>query len=312
MSLAASSESGADGREHVPVMAAEVVELLSAPHPRVIVDATVGTGGHALALLGAAREARLVGIDRDGDALVLARERLLEFAARVELVQADFAEIGRVMREAGIERADAIVADLGMSSFALDDPERGFSFRANGPLDMRMDRRARLRAYDIVNEETEEEIVRIIRDYGEERKARRVTRGIVEARRRRPIATTAELRAIVERALGPRRHGGMHPATRTFQALRIAVNNELESLAGFLNAAPGMLAPGGRLAVIAYHSLEDRAVKERFRELARLGEYENLTAKVIKPSPAEVARNPRARSARLRCLERVEARQGLP
>ncbi len=304
MSLAARSENGADGGGHVPVMAAEVVELLSAPHPRTIVDATVGTGGHAHALLAAAGGARLLGIDRDADALAFARERLSEFAPRLVLVQADFAEIGAVMRAAGLERADAILADLGMSSFALDDPARGFSFRQTGPLDMRMDRRAALRAYDIVNEETEVELARILAEYGEERMARRVARAIVEARRRRRVATTADLRAVVERALGPRPRGGVHPATRTFQALRIAVNHELQSLAALLAEGPALLAPGGRLAVIAYHSLEDRPVKQRFRELAQAGGYENLTLKVLRPAARETAENPRARSARLRCLER--------
>ena len=304
MSFAAMSQNGADRRMHVPVMAVEVVELLSAPHPHTIVDATLGTGGHAAALLGAAQTARLLGIDRDAGALAAARERLAEFVSRVTLVHANFSEIGRAMREHGFDSADAIVADLGMSSFALDDPARGFSFRSEGPLDMRMDQQSSPSAYDLVNEESEEELARIIRDYGEERMARRVARVIVEARRRHPIETTGELRALVERALGAHRRGGIHPATRTFQALRVAVNREMENLAGFLGDAPGLLAPGGRLAVIAYHSMEDRPVKERFRELARSGGYKNLTTKVIKPTDAETADNPRARSARLRCLER--------
>jgi len=289
---------------HVPVMAEEVVELLSAPRPHVIVDATCGTGGHSEALLSRAAEAKLLGIDRDADALAVASARLGRFGSRVKLVQASFARIDGVMAEAGFERADAILADLGMSSFALEDAGRGFSFRLEGPLDMRMDQRESLRAYDIVNEETEQEIARILRDYGEERAARRIARRIAEARRRRPIETTTELRAIVERALGPRRRGGMHPATRTFQALRIAVNREMELLAEFLEKAPAMLAPGGRLAVIAYHSLEDRPVKEKFRELGRGGEFTLVTPKALKPGSREIAANPRARSARLRCLER--------
>ena len=311
MSLAAMSQNGADRRTHVPVLAAEVVELLSAPNPHTIVDATVGVGGHAAALLAAAErnsfDARLLGLDRDAQALVLAGERLSPFSAKVTLIQSNFAAIGDVMRTAGFVHADAILADLGMSSLALDDPARGFSFRSDGPLDMRMDQREELRAYDILNEESEEELARIIRDHGEERMARRVARRIVEARRRRPLESTAELRAVVERALGPRRRGGIHPATRTFQAIRIAVNREIESLANFLSAAPEMLSPGGRLAIISYQSLEDRAVKEHFRELARGDRFLNLTAKVIKPSPREIASNPRARSAKLRCLECVRA-----
>ena len=304
MGFAAKCDHGADRRVHVPVMAEEVVELLSAPCPHVIVDATVGTGGHSEALLSRTAEAKLLGIDRDAYALAVASTRLSQFGPRVKLVQATFAQIGDVMAEAGFERADAILADLGMSSFALDDAARGFSFRLEGPLDMRMDQRESLRAYDIVNEETEQEIARILRDYGEERAARRIARRIVEARRRRPIETTTELRAIIERALGPRRRGGMHPATRAFQALRIAVNHEMELLGEFLEKAPAMLALGGRLAIIAYHSLEDRPVKEKFRELGRGGEFKLVTPKALKSGSREVAANPRARSARLRCLER--------
>jgi 16S rRNA (cytosine1402-N4)-methyltransferase len=304
MSFAAMSQNGADRQVHVPVMAVEVVELLSAPNTLAIVDVTLGTGGHSSALLEASPKARLLGIDQDAAAIAHAREVLAKFADRITLVQANFAEVAQVIREAGFEHADAILADLGMSSFALDDAARGFSFRLDGPLDMRMDQRAALSAYDLVNEEPEAELARIFREYGEERMPGRIARTIVEARRRRRIETTGELRALVERAIGPHRRGGIHPATRTFQALRIAVNREIESLEKFLRDTPAMLAPGGRLAVIAYHSLEDRAVKERFRELGRGDEYNNLTTKVIKPAQREVVENPRARSAKLRCLER--------
>jgi len=298
------SQNGADRQVHVPVMAVEVVELLSAPSPLAIVDVTLGTGGHASAMLEASPNARLLGFDQDAAAIVHAREVLAKYEDRITLVQANFAEVSPVMREAGFAHADAILADLGMSSFALDDATRGFSFRLDGPLDMRMDQRAALSAYDLVNEEPEAELARIFREYGEERMPGRIARTIVEARRRRRIETTGELRALVERAIGPHRRGGIHPATRTFQALRIAVNREIESLEKFLRDTPAMLAPGGRLAVIAYHSLEDRAVKERFRELGRGDEYNNLTTKVIKPAQREVVENPRARSAKLRCLER--------
>jgi len=302
-------QDGADRRVHVPVMAAEVVELLSAPNPLSIVDATLGTGGHAAAILEAAPSARLLGIDQDAAAIAHARETLAKFMDRITLVQANFAEVSSVMREAGVDRADAILADLGMSSFALDDAARGFSFRLDGPLDMRMDQRATLSAYALVNEEPEAELARIFREYGEERMPGRIARTIVEARRKRRIETTGELRALVERAIGPHRRGGVHPATRSFQAIRIAVNREIESLEKFLRDAPAMLAPGGRLVIIAYHSLEDRAVKERFRELGRRhsdqnDDYKNLTPKVIKPTQREIAENPRARSAKLRCLER--------
>jgi 16S rRNA (cytosine1402-N4)-methyltransferase len=307
MSFAGMSKDGADRAAHVPVMAAEVVELLSAPSPLLIVDATLGAGGHARALLEASPNARLLGIDQDTAAIAHARETLAQFGDRVQLVHANFADISPAMRAAGFERADAILADLGMSSLALDDPSRGFSFRHDGPLDMRMDQSAALRAYDIINEESEAELGRMFREYGEERMPGRIARTIVEARRKHRIETTGELRMLVERAIGPHRRGGVHPATRTFQALRIVVNRELESLEKFLADSPAMLAPGGRLAVIAYHSLEDRAVKERFRELGRSGDYNNLTTKVIKPTNREIAENPRARSARLRCLERRPA-----
>ena len=304
MSLAAMRHNGADGQVHVPVMVAEVVNLLSAPNPSSIVDVTLGAGGHAAAVLEALPDARLLGIDQDAAAIAHAREVLAQFEDRVTLIQANFAEIASAMRDAGFGNADAILADLGMSSLALDDASRGFSFRLDGPLDMRMDQRAELSAYDLINEEAETELARIFREYGEERMPGRIARTIVEARRKRRIETTGELRALVERAIGSHRRGGIHPATRTFQALRIAVNREIESLDKFLRDAPGVLAPGGRLAVIAYHSLEDRAVKERFRELGHGEDFNNLTTKVIKPSQRETVQNPRARSARLRCLER--------
>ena len=303
MSLAAINEDDAADRLHVPVMVEEVCGLLSAHGPLAFVDVTVGTGGHGAAML-RATSARMLGIDRDAAALSKARERLAEFGARVTLQQADFSELAGVMKESGFEGADAILADLGMSSYALDDPERGFSFRLDGPLDMRMDNRQTLRAYDLVNEESAEELARIIYIYGEERASRRIAKLIVDARRRHPIETTAELRAIVERALGARRRQGAHPATRPFQALRIAVNREMESLATLLRDGPALLSPGGRMLVISYHSLEDRPVKERFRALVNGGGYVAITRKVIKPSAAETAHNPRARSARIRCIER--------
>src|SRR6266436_10264826 len=303
MNLAAISEDDAADRMHVPVMVEEVCGLLSAHGPLAFVDVTVGTGGHADAML-RTTSARMLGLDRDAAALAVARERLAEFGDRVTLQQADFSELTAVMKESGFDGADAILADLGMSSYALDDSERGFSFRLDGPLDMRMDNRQTLRAYDLVNEESAEELARIIYIYGEERASRRIAKLIVDARRRHPIETTAELRAIVERALGPHRRQGAHPATRTFQALRIAVNREMESLAALLRDGPGLLRPGGRMLVISYHSLEDRPVKERFRELVRAGGYVALTRKVIKPSATATAHNPRARSARIRCIER--------
>src|SRR5271166_482597 len=303
MSLAARHEDDAADRRHVPVMVEEVCGLLSAHGPLAFVDVTVGTGGHAKAMLRATK-ARMLGLDRDASALAVAREELSQFGDRVVLERADFGEIAAVMKQHHFDGADAMLADLGMSSYALDDPQRGFSFRLDGPLDMRMDNRQTLQRSEIVNEETAEELARIIYTYGEERGSRRIARMIIEARRHGPIETTGELRAIVERALGAHRGRGTHPATRTFQALRIAVNGEMESLAALLRDGPAMLNPGGRMAVIAYHSLEDRPVKERLRELVRGGDYTAIARKVIKPSSSETSRNPRARSAKVRCIER--------
>ena len=285
-------------------MVEEVCGLLSAHGPLAFVDVTVGTGGHAAAML-RATGARMLGLDRDGAALALARERLAEFGDRVMLERADFAEVASVMKHHGFDGADAILADLGMSSYALDDPERGFSFRLDGPLDMRMDSRQTRSARATSSMKRAPRSLRAssIRT-ARSAASRRIARMIVEARRRAPIETTGELRAIVERALGAHRRGGAHPATRTFQALRIAVNHEMESLAALLRDGPAMLNPGGRMLVISYHSLEDRPVKERFRELVRAGGYTAIARKVIKPSAAETSRNSRARSARLRCIER--------
>jgi 16S rRNA (cytosine1402-N4)-methyltransferase len=294
----------AASRQHVAVMADEVVRLVRACKPTLILDATIGTGGHAERLLDETG-ARLLGIDRDDAALRVAAERLGRFGSRVTLHQADFRDVDMVLDEAGSPTASAIIVDLGMSSFALDDAQRGFSFGADGPLDMRMDRRQELRAYDIVNEEAEEELARILRDLGEERAARQIARAIVVARRQHPLQTTGELARVVASAVGGRRFGAINPATRTFQALRIAVNRELESLAGLLEKAPRRLAPGGRMLVLAYHSLEDRPVKQCFRELARTKEFTEVSRKAMRPDSAEVAENRRARSARLRCIERV-------
>lgn len=293
----------AASRQHVAVMVEEVVGLVRASNPIVIVDATVGTGGHAEAIL-EATSAHLIGLDRDRGALAIAAERLARFGGRVSLRQADFADLAQVLDEAGTPCASAIVADLGMSSFALNDPQRGFSFMAEGPLDMRMDERQPLRAYDLVNEETEEELTRIIRDYGEEHAARRIAHAIVAARRRRPLETTGDLRAAIAAAIGSRRQRGVNPATRAFQAIRIAVNRELTSLAALLTDGPSRLTMGGRMIVIAYHSLEDRPVKHGFRELARAGDFIATTRRALRPTAEEIARNRRARSARLRCLER--------
>jgi 16S rRNA (cytosine1402-N4)-methyltransferase len=268
------------------------------------VDGTVGLGGHAAELLRrSAPDGRLLGIDRDGETLERARAALLPFASRARLVHGDYREIPALL---GGEKAAGILLDLGLSSAQLDEPERGFSFQAEGPLDMRMDRTRGETAGEVVNRRPERELADLIYRYGEEPASRRIARAIVEARRRSRIETTTALAEIVRGAAGRSRRPGLHPATRTFQALRIRVNRELEALGATLEALALCLAPGGRLAVIAFHSLEDREVKVTFRALLAQG-FAALTRRPIRPSAEEVRENPRARSARLRAIEREAA-----
>jgi 16S rRNA (cytosine1402-N4)-methyltransferase len=290
---------------HVPVLLAEALELLAVRPGGLCVDGTVGLGGHAAAVLRAtAPGGRVLGLDRDSETLAAAAARLAEFGPRVRLEQGDFREIPE--RLAG-EKADAVLLDLGVSSVQLDDPARGFSFQAGGPLDMRMDRRAAgPTARDLVNRMRETELADLIHEYGEEPASRRIARAIVRARERKPIETTTELADIVRRAAPRRRPRGLHPATRTFQALRIRVNRELDALGEALVRIASCLAPGGRMAVIAFHSLEDRAAKQAFRALGARG-FQVLTKKPVRPGEAEVRANPRARSARLRAVRREEA-----
>jgi 16S rRNA (cytosine1402-N4)-methyltransferase len=286
---------------HVSVLLAETLELLAVRSGGLYVDGTVGLGGHAEAVLRAsAPDGRLLGLDRDGETLERAKARLAPFGGRVRLEQADYREIPE--RLAG-EEADGILLDLGISSVQLDDAQRGFSFQAEGPLDMRMDRSAGATAAEIVNRTRERELADLIYEYGEEPAARRIARAIAFARERKPLATTAELAEVVRRAAGRSRRPGLHPATRTFQALRIRVNRELDGLGEAFERAASCLGSGGRLAVIAFHSLEDRAAKEAFRALSSRG-FRLLTRKPVRPGEAEVRANPRARSARLRAVVR--------
>jgi 16S rRNA (cytosine1402-N4)-methyltransferase len=258
-----------------------------------VIDMTLGAGGHAEALLESGVE-RLIGVDRDPEAVHMARDRLARFGARFSAVVTRFSQVPAE------NRVDGVLYDLGVSSMQLDRPERGFSYRAEGPLDMRMGLDGPS-AMELVNSAPEQELARVIYEFGEERRSRQVAAAIVRARSRSPIATTDELARIVAGAVGGRR-GGPHPARRTFQALRIAVNGELEELADSLPRAVDVLAPGGRLIVIAYHSLEDRIVK---RYLLGEPNLQVLTKKPLRPSAAEAGRNPRSRSARLRAAERV-------
>jgi len=289
---------------HVPVLIEETLELLAVRPGGLWVDGTVGLGGHAAAVLRAtAPDGRLLGLDRDGETLARAKERLAEFGARVRLEQADYREIPERL---GGEKAAGILLDLGISSAQLDDAARGFSFQAEGPLDMRMDRSRGETARDLVNTMRERDLADLIYAYGDEPASRRIARAIAFAREREPITTTTGLADLVRRA-APRGRPGLHPATRTFQALRIRVNRELDGLGEALARIAACLEAGGRMAVIAFHSLEDRAAKEAFRALSARGGYGLLTRKPLRPAEDEVRANPRARSARLRAVVREEA-----
>jgi 16S rRNA (cytosine1402-N4)-methyltransferase len=297
---------------HEPVLVREMLEVLvppGGPTQGVYCDATVGLGGHARAILEhSAPRGRLIGLDRDLDAVGAARDALASFGERVTVVHAPFSRVGAVLAELNAVPLDGMLVDLGVSSPQLDRAERGFSFQRTGPLDMRMDQSTGRTAADLLNEVTQTELESLLRTYGEERFAGRIARNIIEARDRGELDSTAALAAIVARAVpGKERH--KNPATRTFQALRIAVNGELAELDTFLNQAAECLRPGGRLCVIAFHSLEDRMVKRRFRALAE-GRSAGprlriLTKHIVTASDEEQARNPRARSAKLRAAERV-------
>jgi 16S rRNA (cytosine1402-N4)-methyltransferase len=287
---------------HTPVLAEEALYWLRIEPGGTYVDATVGLGGHGLEIARRLTTGRLVGLDRDARALEIARERLKEFEGKVVLVQADFSRVDEVVRELNLPPVNGLLADLGVSSLQLDTAERGFSFRLPGPLDMRMDSRAALTAADIVNETAEGELADLLYRLGEERDSRRIARAIMRAR---PIRSTEHLATVVAGARTSRGRQKLHPATKTFLALRIAVNRELEELGQFLDRAPATLAPGARWVVLSYHSLEDRMVKREFRRLAHEGVVKVLTRKVLCPTDAEIAANPRARSAKMRVAEKT-------
>jgi 16S rRNA (cytosine1402-N4)-methyltransferase len=294
----------------------EVVAWLC-PRPGArLVDATVGLGGHAAALMDAAPDASLLGLDRDPHAIARARARLASHSGRVHLRQRDFSELPAALAAEGWDAVDAVLLDLGVSSLQLGDPLRGFSFRVEGPLDMRMDPAAPLDAAAVVNTWPERDLAHAISAYGEEPRARALARAIGRAR---PLATTLELARVVERVVG-RGRPGIDPATRTFQAIRIAVNEELDALERVLADGWRLLRPGGRMAILAYHSLEDRRVKTAFRRWAASclcpphvprcvcgwqAKVRLLTPRPLRPTTGEIARNPRARSARLRVVERL-------
>ena len=309
---------------HVPVMVGRIVELLLpalSGEPARYVDGTLGLAGHAEAVLTACPNARLIGIDRDPEALDLARTRLAPFGDRVELFHATYHELAEVLAEAGVARVQAVCLDLGLSSLQIDRTERGFAYSVDAPLDMRMNPEQDLTAADIVNTWSAADLARILREFAEERFASRISDAIVSARSTEPFITSARLVEVIAGAIPmAARNSGGHPAKRTFQALRIAVNAELASLAGVLPAALDALAPGGRLAVLAYHSGEDRLVKRAFAAATTdrvpagvpavpagyAARFRLLTRGAERPDPAEVEANPRAASARLRAVERLQ------
>lgn len=294
---------------HIPVLLDEVLCLLAPAGRSVLMDCTVGAGGHAEALLDAAGpQASLIGIDQDPGSLATARQRLERFGGRVRLFEANFSLVPAVMAAAGVTQVDLLLADLGISSWQLDDPRRGLSFQADGPLDMRMSPQTQRTAEDLVNGLAEEPLADLIYEFGEERFSRRIARAIVRERAKKRIQRTGELARIVSSAVpGAARASrrGVHPATRTFQALRIAVNDELGSLDTLLKNLRDVLAVGGRAGIISFHSLEDRRVKLAFREWAQIGTAAIVTRKPVTAGENETWRNPRSRSAKLRIVERT-------
>ena len=317
------SEAGSE-TVHKPVLVDEVTQFLSLHEGSVIVDATLGLGGHSEAILRAEPTARVIGIDQDSQALRLAKERLAGFGDRISTFHSNFSEIRRVADEAGFGKVNGILADLGVSSMQLDDPKRGFSFRHDAPLDMRMNPEpAIMTAAELLETLDEEEIANLIYRYGEERKSRRIAHRVIKRREQgRPVRTTVDLADLIEKAIGRSPKEKIHPATRTFQALRIAVNDELGILERFIENSVDLLKTDGRLSVITFHSLEDRIVKQTFQKLSgkcqcppRIPQcicgaakrVEVLTRKPILPSEREMNENPRSRSAKLRvCRKLVE------
>lgn len=292
--------------EHISVLIQGLAEQISLPRDGVVVDATVGHGGHSL-LFGETMgpEGTIFGMDVDKECLERAHSFLSELSCKVILIRENFARIGEVLHDKGIEKVDLILADLGFCSAQVCDPRKGLSFQENMPLDMRLDDRLKTTASDLVNSLREAELADLIFEFAEERASRRIARFIVQQRQSQPITTTGQLASIVCRALNRApKTGKIHPATRTFQALRIAVNDELENLKKLLGCAPDLLKAGAFIAVISFHSLEDRIVKEDFRDNKGAGIYEILTKKPIIPLRAEVLQNPRARSAKLRIARR--------
>ncbi|GAB4541523.1 MAG: 16S rRNA (cytosine(1402)-N(4))-methyltransferase RsmH [Thermodesulfovibrionia bacterium] len=286
---------------HVPVMLKEVLDGLRIKDNGVYVDGTIGTGGHAEGILKGANGCTVIGIDRDDMALEIAGQRLSGY--NLHLIRESFSNMDLVIKSLGYDGVDGILLDLGVSTLQLREEGRGFSFMSDEPLDMRMDRRQKLTAYEIVNNYPQDALATLLYRYGEERFSRRIARAIVKARQRSPITSCKELAEIIERAIG--RRGRLHPATRTFQALRIEVNKELDELSMAIDKGAGILRSGGRFCILSYHSLEDRIVKNAYKRLASQGIFNIITKKPLRPSTEEVLSNPSSRSARLRIGERI-------
>ncbi|HAJ56936.1 MAG TPA: 16S rRNA (cytosine(1402)-N(4))-methyltransferase [Candidatus Omnitrophica bacterium] len=300
--------SGVSNIIHKPVMLQEVISMLKLRNGSTVVDATLGMGGHAAAILEKILpNGRLIGIDKDEEALNIAKDHLSYFSDSCMFVHDDFRNLDKIIGRFDLTGVDAILFDVGVSSYQLESASRGFSIKAEGPLDMRMDRKSFISAYDLLNNLTEEEISSILWRFGQERFSRRIARNIVAARQRSPISSTTQLAELVTKALPYKaRFHKIHPATRTFQALRIAVNRELDALDEALKKAALILKKRGRICVITFHSLEDRIVKENFRELARTGSFQLVFKKILRPGQEELKNNPRARSAKMRAIERVK------
>ena len=309
MNLINKQENATIDNKHIPVMLKEVIEYLKLQPGHVIVDATVGLGGHSEKILeGILPGGSLIAIDRDEGSLKLAEQRLSKFKKSCHFLQGSFSDIDLLLNGLNIKKVDGILIDLGVSSYQLDDPQRGFSFQREGPLDMRMDKNSYISAYDLVNNLNEEEISQMLWTFGQERWSRRIAKIIVQERELAPISSTSQLADIVIRAIPHRfrhQYHRIHPATRTFQAMRIAVNRELEVLEAVLDKGIQLLNKGGRICVISFHSLEDRIVKHKFRQAASDGLLEIITRKPQTPFDSEITVNPSSRSAKLRVAERI-------
>lgn len=288
---------------HIPILAEEITKLLVRDENGVYLDGTLGLGGHSGHIIKRlAAGGRVIGLDKDAEAIKMARANVND--ARLKTFNLSYTEAGKALELAGENGVDGVLFDLGLSSYQLDDAERGFSFLRQGPLDMRFDGRGELRAYDIVNKYSADKLADIFEQYGEERHAEKIALAICLARRENPIETTTALAALIEKAVG--RSGKIHPATRVFQALRIAVNDELSCVKAAPYVAKDILKVGGRAAFLTFHSTEDRIIKRAFKDIVSGGEYKLVNKKVIEPSRDEIKKNPRARSAKLRVMERVK------